>query len=66
MGTGDKLLGPTEVAAYLDVPKATLYSWRYRHEGPRSVRVGRHLRYRWSDLNRWLDARSSDQQDRPG
>jgi excisionase family DNA binding protein len=55
MSTDDKLLKPDEVAAFLGVPKATLYAWRYRREGPPAVRVGRHLRYRWSDLDRWLE-----------
>ena len=45
-----------EVARRLDIPKHTLYDWRYRGVGPRSHRVGRHLRYRWSDVLSWLDA----------
>ena len=45
-----------EVARRLSVPKATLYGWRYKGIGPRSHRVGKHLRYRWSDVLAWLDA----------
>lgn len=41
----DRLLTPDEVSQYLGVPVATLYRWRYRGEGPRAVRIGRHLRY---------------------
>lgn len=44
-----------EVARRLDVPKTTLYGWRYKGKGPRSHRVGRHLRYRWTDVLEWLD-----------
>ena len=56
----DRLLTPDDVAELLGVPRATLYSWRYRGAGPPAIRVGRHLRYRWSDLDQWLD----DQRDR--
>ena len=44
-----------EVARRLDIPKATLYQWRYKGTGPRSHRIGRYLRYRWSDVLEWLD-----------
>lgn len=44
-----------EVARRLDIPKATLYQWRYKRIGPRSHRIGKHLRYRWSDVLEWLD-----------
>lgn len=44
-----------EVAAYLGVPVQTLYVWRTKGVGPRAVRVGKHLRYRWSDVEAWLD-----------
>lgn len=46
----ERLLTPQEVAEYLGVPVSTLYAWRYRGEGPRSGRVGRHVRYRAEDL----------------
>jgi excisionase family DNA binding protein len=49
-------LGKTpEVAAYLGVPVQTLYVWRTKGEGPPAVRVGRHLRYRWSDVDTWVE-----------
>lgn len=51
----DDVLSIDEVAGRLDVPKTTLYGWRYKGKGPRSHRVGRHLRYRWSDVLEWLD-----------
>lgn len=47
-----------EVAEYLRVPVNTLYQWRYMRTGPRASRVGRHLRYRWSDVEAWLDEQS--------
>lgn len=48
-----------EVASFLGVPVTTLHQWRYKKEGPRAARVGRHLRYRWSDVEKWLDAKSA-------
>lgn len=54
----DRLLGPDEVAAFLGVPLRTIYRWRSRHEGPRGYRVGRHVRYRLDDVERWLEDRS--------
>jgi excisionase family DNA binding protein len=54
-------LAPTpEVAEYLGVPVQTLYVWRNKGVGPRAVRVGKHLRYRWSDVDAWLE-RQADQ-----
>lgn len=49
-----------EVADYLGVPVATLYAWRYQGgRGPKSSKVGRHLRYRWEDVEAWLEAQSA-------
>jgi predicted DNA-binding transcriptional regulator AlpA len=39
---------------YLHIPQATLYQWRLRGVGPPGIRVGRHLRYRWSSVEAWL------------
>lgn len=44
-----------DVSAYLGIPIASLYQWRYLNKGPRAAKVGRHLRYRWADVNEWLD-----------
>lgn len=49
---------PEQVAEFLGVPVATLYQWRHRGSGPRASRVGRHIRYRWADVERWLDEQS--------
>ena len=53
----ERLLSPHEVAAFLGVPLQTIYRWRYRHEGPCGYRVGRHVRYRIADVERWLEER---------
>jgi excisionase family DNA binding protein len=45
-----------EAAAYLAIPKATLYTWRTRRAGfgPRAVKMGGCLRYRRADLDAWI------------
>ena len=53
----DQLLTVEDLAEYLDVPVATLYAWRYHRQGPPGFRVGRHLRYRWADIEEWISLR---------
>ena len=45
-----------QAAAYLSIPKATLYTWRTRRAGfgPRAVKLGGCLRYRRADLDAWV------------
>ena len=50
----DRLLTVEDLAEYLNVPIATIYAWRYRGKGPKGFRVGRHLRFREGDVERWL------------
>ena len=52
----DPLLTIDDVAAWLGKPKNTLYAWHSRGKGPRAIRVGNTLRYRRSEVERWLDA----------
>lgn len=51
----DEVISIDEVARRLDVPKTTLYKWRHKRTGPRSHRIGKHLRYRWTEVLDWLD-----------
>ena len=45
-----------QAAAYLAIPKATLYTWRTRRAGfgPPAVKIGGCFRYRRSDLDAWV------------
>ena len=54
MSNDKRLANVVELATYLGVPVKTLYAWRYKRKGPPALRVGRHLRYRWSDIDRWV------------
>jgi excisionase family DNA binding protein len=51
----DRLLTIDELAYFLGVPVKTIYQWRYKGTGPTGLRVGRHVRYRQIDVDRWLD-----------
>ena len=57
MNSSDRLLTVEDLAGYLEVPVATVYAWRYRRQGSLGFRVGKHLRFRWSDVERWIEAR---------
>ncbi len=54
----DDLLGVKELAAEFRVSPATVYGWRTRGEGPRAIKVGGQLRFRRSEIDRWLEANS--------
>lgn len=51
----DRLMSAQQLADYLGVPIATLYRWRHLGEGPAGFRVGRHVRYRWKEVERWIE-----------
>jgi excisionase family DNA binding protein len=55
-----RYLDPDEVAAHLGIPKATLYAWRSKSEGPPAVRVGKHLRYPRAAFDAWCDQLEAD------
>ena len=43
-----------QIADYLDVPLNTVYGWSSRGGGPPLIKVGRHLRAHWDEIDRWL------------
>ena len=54
-----ELLDAQQLADYLRVPLATVYQWNSRGGGPASIRIGRHVRYRRSDIEAWLEERTT-------
>lgn len=46
-------LTPDDLAARWGIPKATIYQWRHRGDGPQATRFGRHLRFLESDVEAW-------------
>lgn len=51
-----RLISPDEVSERLQVPVATLYRWRSTNYGPPAIKVGKHLRYRQSDIDAFIEA----------
>jgi excisionase family DNA binding protein len=49
-----------EVSYFLGVPVSTLYHWRSEGQGPRSCRLGRHVRYRAEDVRAWVARQSGE------
>jgi excisionase family DNA binding protein len=52
-----ELLSPSEVAAYLGIPVSTVHYWRGKGQGPPALKVGKRLRFRATDVVRWLEER---------
>lgn len=60
-GLGDEMLTIEEVSDLIRVPINTLRYWRHLGSGPRSFRLGRHIRYWKTDVVLWV----TDQASRP-
>lgn len=56
----EPLASGVEVAEMLGIPEKTLTQWRSDGKGPRYLKVGRYVRYRWSEVNEWLSTREAD------
>jgi excisionase family DNA binding protein len=56
----ERMLSPAELAEELRVPLKTLYAWRTKGEGPVGYRIGRHIRFKREDVDRWLATRAED------
>jgi excisionase family DNA binding protein len=48
-------LSPEELADHLKVPVATVYRWRYTGSAPVAHKIGRHVRFRSSDVEAWIN-----------
>lgn len=59
---GDRcpLMSAKELADFLGVPLNTVYVWNHRRQGPQAHKVGRYLRYRWPEVEAWLEAQVVD------
>lgn len=55
----EELMSPQDLAALLKVPLATIYRWNHVGQGPKPLHVGRYVRYRPSDVERWLERNES-------
>jgi predicted DNA-binding transcriptional regulator AlpA len=51
------MLSPLDLAGVCAVPLSTVYEWNYKGTGPPVIRLGKHVRYREADVERWLAER---------
>lgn len=52
---------PAEVAKVLHTTEGRLAQMRYLGTGPRFVKIGRRVLYRWSDIQAYLEANTHQQ-----
>jgi len=56
----EELLAEREAAKFLKQSHRTLQQWRWRHVGPNYVKSGRNVRYRLSELLKFLEKNEVD------
>jgi excisionase family DNA binding protein len=55
----DTWLTTAETSGFMKIPVGTLYDWRASGRPcPPAIRVGRHLRWRRSDVEQWMASRA--------
>ena len=52
----DEILTTEEVAALLKYPVQTVYTWTRDGTGPLFYKIGKHNRYKLSEVMEWFDA----------
>jgi predicted DNA-binding transcriptional regulator AlpA len=57
----EKYLSNEGLAERYGVPVKTVRKWRYEGTGPQGFRVGRHVRYRESDVLYWEEQQIREQ-----
>ena len=60
-----ELLDTPTLAIELDASEPTIISWRRKNVGPDFVRIGRLIRYKRSDVDRWLEENTQRHTPRP-
>ncbi|MCC5647961.1 helix-turn-helix domain-containing protein [Nostoc sp. CHAB 5824] len=53
----DRFLQPAELAKELKIPLSNLAKWRLHGGGPVFLKLGKNVRYEWSEVERWLESR---------
>jgi excisionase family DNA binding protein len=49
-----QLLSIRQLAEYIGCPVSTVYRWRSRGEGPPGFRLGKAVRFKVDDVDRWI------------
>jgi hypothetical protein len=53
----EKHLTVSDLAEREGVPVATVRAWNYKGVGPRFMRIGKYVRYKLSDVEKWERSR---------
>ena len=59
-----EFISPEDLAELLGIPIRTVYAWRSRGVGPRSYRIGKHVRFKLKDVDEWLEERAERQKEK--
>lgn len=51
------LLSPDEVEEIFNIPATTLEKWRSKKIGPPYHKLGKHIRYKPQDVEKWIDTK---------
>lgn len=54
----EPLISVEQLAAYVGLPRQTIYDWRVSGKGPKAYRIGKHLRFAVSDVRAWVEQQS--------
>lgn len=55
----ERLMSTDDLSDYLAVSKETIYRWIRTGHGPKRFKLGVHNRFRRTDVDAWLETRSS-------
>jgi excisionase family DNA binding protein len=58
----ERLMTIADLSIMLGVPIDIFYRWRHRGQGPTVYCVGRHVRYRRSSVEAWLEDQADSRQ----
>lgn len=53
-GRMEQMATARDVADVIGIPEHTLAQWRSQGKGPDYVKAGRHVRYEWRDVKKWI------------
>jgi hypothetical protein len=53
----ERLLSPAEVQELYSIPVTTLEKWRSQKIGPLYHKLGKHIRYKPKDMERWIESK---------
>jgi excisionase family DNA binding protein len=60
--TRERHLTPAELAEREGVSVTTIYEWNMKGVGPKRLKIGKHIRFRLSDVEAWERSREVDRE----